>query len=212
MSLAPVEDVAASDSAAAEGLTYAYQPRLGGAGTRLTLDGDVLGFAVGPREGRLDLRDVSGVRLVFQPAKFAHASFEMRLRTWDGRRLKLGSVSRVSLTGVRDQGAEYAAFVRALHERLGRLGASGAIRGHPPVAFTGGFSHLRWWVTAAVGLAALAVMVGVLGFALIDRQWVVAAFIAALSAFTALPMVEMISRNKPVTYRPDAIPPQLLPG
>ena len=211
MSLAPMEEISDHDEAG-RGLTYSYQPRLGGAGTRLTLDGDRLAYAVGPREGQIDLRDVSRVRLVFHPAKFAHSSFEMRLRTWDGRQLKLGSVSRVSLTGVRDQSADYAAFVRAVHERLAHLGMSGAIRGHPPVAFTGGFAHLRWWVTAAVGLLALAVMVGVLGFALIDRQWVAAAFIAALCAFTALPMVEMISRNKPVTYRPDRIPPQLLPG
>lgn len=210
MSVAAMEKPEAARDQAGT-LTYAFQPRLGASGTEITLAGDVLTYTMGPREGRIDLRDVAGVSLLFLPAKFAQSSFEMRLRTWDKRRLKVSSVSRVSLTQIKNQAEAYTVFVEAVHRRLAHLDTSGAILGHPKVVFTGGYSHIRWWLTAVVGLVALAVLVGIFGMALIDRQWPFAAFVAALSAFTALPTVEMITRNKPVRYRPDAIPPELLP-
>lgn len=194
------------------GFTYAFQPRLGGGGTRLTLKDDVLTYQVGAREGRFDLRDVAGVRLVFRPAQLAHSSYEMRLRTWDKKRLKIRSLSRVSLTQAHDQRTEYAAFVRALHERLAYLGTSGAILGHPQVDFRGGYSGLRWWTVTVLGVLVLAMLVGILGMALLDRQWVFAGILALLSALMAHPTLEMISRNRPVRYRPTEPPDQLLPG
>lgn len=195
-----------------EDASYAYQPRLGGAGTRATLSGDAISYAVGAREGRISLRDVAGVRLRFHPAKFAHSSFETEIRTWGGEKLKLGSVSRISLTGVRDQGPDYAAFVRAVHERLADLDTAGGFRGQPGVTYRGGFATLRWWLVAVLGFATLAGLVAIFGIALIDRQWSFAAFLAVLSAFVAWPTVEMIVRNRPVRYRPRAVPERLLPG
>lgn len=194
------------------GIVYAFQPRLGGPGTRITLKDDVLTYALGRREGTLDLRDVSGVHLLYHPAKLAYASFETRLRAWDGRRLKLSSVSRVGLTQVKDQGADYAAFVRALHGRLAVLETSGAILGHPKVDFRGGYGPLRWWIMTVLGILALGGLVAVLGFVLLDREWALGGLIALLSALAAWPTVEMISRNRPVRYRPSAPPDQLLPG
>lgn len=212
MSLAPPPGSGAEGSAGAGELTYAFQPRLGGGGTRLSLRNDVLTYQVGAREGRIDLRDLSGVRLVFRPAQLAHSSFETHLRTWDKRRLKISSLSRVSLTQARDQGADYDAFVRALHARLAHLETSGAILGHPKVDFRGGYAPPRWWGAMIVGILVLAVLVAVLGIALMDRQWALAAVLALLSALMAQPTLEMITRNRPVRYRPSEPPDQLLPG
>lgn len=195
-----------------EDATYAYQPRLGGPGTRVTLSGDGMSYAIGPREGRLSLRDVAGVRLRFHPAKFAHSSFETEIRAWGGEKIKLSSVSRTSITGVKDQGPDYAAFVRALHERLANLETSGGFRGQPGVTYRGGFSPLRWWLVAVLGFATLAGLVAIFGIALIDRQWSFAAFLAVVSAFVAWPTVEMIARNRPVRYTARALPERLLPG
>lgn len=194
------------------GFTYAFQPRLGGGGTRVTLKDDIITYQVGTREGRFDLRDVAGVRLLFRPAQLAHSSFETKLRTWDKKRLVISSLSRLSLTQARDQGEEYALFVRALHERLAHLETSGAILGHPKVDFRGGYSPLRWWIATFLGIVVLATLVAVLGMALIDRQWIFAGMLAVLSALMAQPTLEMINRNRPIRYRPDAPPEQLLPG
>ncbi|MFG1298853.1 hypothetical protein V5F49_03560 [Xanthobacter sp. V3C-3] len=197
------------ETGAAEGPAYACLPRLGGAGVRLSLTPAglapaALDWSVGPREGRLPLKDVTAVRLRFLPAKFASRSFEMEIAGRDGTRLKVGSASRISLTGVRDQGPEYAAFVRAFHAALARSPGERTFRG--------GYGALRFWVMVAVGLAALAGLLAVLGFAIAERQWSFALFLAALGAFVVAPTVETVWRNRLVTYTPDALPPHLLPA
>lgn len=194
---------------AAEGPAYACLPRLGGAGVRLALIPAgpapvALEWSVGPREGRLALEDVAAVRLRFLPAKFASRSFEMEIAGRDGMRLKVGSASRISLTGVRDQGPDYAAFARAFHAAL--AGSPGER------TFRGGYGALRFWVMVALGLAALGGLLAVLGFAITERQWSFALFLAALGAFVVWPTVETVWRNRPVIYAPDAIPPHLLPA
>lgn len=191
-------------SGRSDAATYACFPRLGGAGVRLELAPPVLEYAVGPKEGRLALAEVTSVTLRFLPAKFANHSFEIELSGRDGTRLKTGSSSRISLTGVRDQGADYAAFVRALHGALAKAG-SGA-------SFIGGYGPWRFALMVAVGLAALAGLAAVLGFALREEQWSMALFLGVMGAFVVWPTAQMIWRNRPVRYTPDAIPAHLLPA
>ena len=195
--------------APSQGPSYACLPRLGGAGVRLALTPPglappALDWSIGPREGRLPLKDVTAVRLRFLPAKFANRAFEMEIAGRDGTRLKVGSASRISLTGVRDQGPDYAAFVRDFHAALT---ASGGER-----SFRGGYGPLRFWVMVALGLVALAGLLAVLGFAIAERQWNFALFLAALGAFVVWPTVETVWRNRPVSYTPDTLPPHLLPA
>lgn len=184
--------------------TYACLPRLGGAGVRLALAPPVLEWAVGPREGRLALADITAVQLRFLPAKFAAPSFEVEISGRDGTRLKAGSTSRISLTGIRDQSAEYAAFVRALHAALAQAGSA--------AVFTGGYPRWRIALMLAVGALALAGLLTVFGFALAERQWSFALFLGAMGAFVVWPTAEMIWRNRPVRYTTDRLPRHLLPA
>ncbi|MDI4666110.1 hypothetical protein K9U40_17535 [Xanthobacter autotrophicus] len=191
-------------SGAEEGATYACFPRLGGAGVRLQLVSAGLEFAVGPREGYLALADISAVTLRFLPAKFAAAAFEIEISGRDGTRLKTASASRISLTGVRDQGPDYAAFVRALHAALAARGSA--------AHFRGGYARWRFILMVTVGALALAGLLTVLGFALLERQWSFALFLGAMGAFVVWPTAETIWRNRPLRYTPDRIPPHLLPA
>lgn len=183
---------------------YSYLPRLGGAGVRLALAPGALDFAVGAKEGRLRLADIGEVRLRFQAAKFAGTAFEMELKARGGIELKIGSASRISLTGVRDQGADYAAFVRAFH--AARAAAGGDCR------YVGGFPAWRFRLMAVLGLATAAGLVAVIGFALAEGQGSAALFLGAMSLFLAWPTGQMVWRNRPVRYTPDAVPAHLLPA
>ncbi|MFG1200824.1 hypothetical protein V5F29_00325 [Xanthobacter aminoxidans] len=185
-------------------IVYAHLPRLGGAGVRLELGPEALLWSIGPREGRLRLADITSVQLRFLPAKFAAPSFEMEIAGRDGTRLKAGSASRISLTGVRDQREDYAAFVRALHRALAASAAMPRCRG--------GYAPLRFWMMVAAGLAALGGLLAVFGFAILQQEWAFALFLGALGAFVVWPTAEMIWRNRPVTYTPEALPRHLLPA
>lgn len=192
-----------STSPAAAPLTYAFHPRLGGAGVRLTLDGETLSYVVGAREGRLRLADIARLHLRFQPAKFASATFEMDVIGAEGTRLRVASASRTGLTNVRDQGPDYAAFVRALHGALTTAGTR--------VECRGGYGALRWGLMVALGAVAGAGLVAVVAFALLERQWTTAALIALLALLVGWPMVETLRRNRPLVYRLDELPQRLLP-
>lgn len=185
-------------------IAYSHLPRLGGAGVRLELASDALAWSIGPREGLLPLADIRAVQLRFLPAKFAAPSFEMEIAGRDGTRLKAGSASRISLTGVRDQREDYAAFVRALHRALAASSARPVCRG--------GYSRLRFWSMVVAGAVALAGLLAVLGFALAQQEWGFAFFLGGLGAFVVWPTAEMIWRNRPVVYSPESLPRHLLPA
>lgn len=185
-------------------VAYSYLPRLGGSGVRLELVPGALAWSIGAREGRLALADITSVQLRFLPAKFAAPSFQMEISGRDGTRLKAGSASRISLTGVRDQKEDYAAFVRALHRALAAAG------GTP--RYSGGFGVVRFWMMVAAGTAALAGLLAVLGFAMARQEWSFALFLLAMGAFVVWPTAEMIWRNRPVTYTLEVLPRHLLPA
>lgn len=186
-----------------EPLTYSYHPRLGGAGVRLSLEEDAIGWLVGPREGRLRLTDVARLNLRFQPAKFASATFELEILGREGSRLVVASASRTSLTAVSDQGPDYAHFVRALHAALAAADV--------PVACRGGYGMPRWGLMVALGAFAVLGLVVVVGFGVAQGQWTTAGLIALLSAVVAWPTAETLLRNRPMRYRLDALPAHLLP-
>lgn len=185
------------------GSSYSWLPRLGGAGVRLHLAPPHLEWGLGLADGRMALSDIAEVRLRFLPARFGSASYEMELSARDGMRLKAGSMSRVSLTGVRDQKGEYAAFVRALHAARAAAGGTALYRG--------GFAPWRFWLMTLLGTITVAGLLTVLSAALLGAQWSFALFLAAMAAFVIWPTGEMIWRNRPVRYTPDAIPAHLLP-
>lgn len=187
-----------------EALTYSYHPRLGGAGVQLALEEGALAWLVGPREGRLRLADIGRLRLRFQPAKFAGATFELEILGREGSRLVVASASRTSLTAVKDQGPDYARFVCALHAALAAEGAG--------VECRGGYGPLRWWTMAVLGAGAALGLVAVVGFALAQGQWTAAGLIALLSAVVVWPTAETLARNRPLRYRLDALPARLLPA
>ncbi|MFS8038255.1 hypothetical protein ACI7BZ_15080 [Xanthobacter sp. AM11] len=193
-----------SAEAAAPGLAYSWLPRLGGAGVRLRLAPPDLYWGVGLAEGHIALSDISDVRLRFVPARFGSPSYEIELAGRSGARVKVGSISRLSITGVRDQRAEFGAFVRALHAALASAGGR--------VSFRGGYAPWRFWLMAVMGAVAGAGLVAVFAAALMDRQWNYALFLGVLSAFVMWPTAQMIWRNRPVSYTPQDIPAHLLPA
>jgi hypothetical protein len=68
-----------------------------------------------------------------------------------------------------------------------------------------------YWPGAAVFLAASLVLAGLIVRALQTQSWSGAAFVAAFLAFFLWQAGGFFSRNRPGTFRPDAVPPNVLP-
>jgi hypothetical protein len=97
----------------------------------------------------------------------------------------------------------YTAFLGELHRRMARSGTASS--------FETGVHPLHYWAAAAVfagvtiGLAVLAVRT------LMADVWGGAALIALFLAMFLWHGVNFLRRNRPGAYRPDALPPALIP-
>lgn len=186
-----------------DGLVYSARPKLIGPGSRFRLHDGVLDWNIGARSGRLMLSDVVQVRLTYHPGQLAAPNYEMRLRGKAGEDLKIGSLSRTSVTSVEDNRAAYAAFVRAVHAAL------------PPraqIRFEGGLPAWRWWLMAGLAAVTACGLAAVLVTAALSGQWTVAAFLAVLCPLLGWPLVETLWRNAPAHYSPSDLPARLIPG
>lgn len=185
------------------GITYAARPRMIGPGSRFRLEHGVLDWTIGARSGRLALKDVVAVRLTYHPGQLAAPNFEMRLKGRNGENLRVGSLSRTSITSVEDNRAAFSAFVRAVHAGL---------EGQTGVAYSAGLPRWRWMLMSALGAVTAVGLLAVLASALGQAQWTVAALMAVLCPVLGWPLVETIWRNVPGDYSPEALPVRLMPA
>lgn len=187
----------------ADGLVYAARPKMMGPGSRFRLHDGMLDWAVGARSGRLALGDVVAVRLTYHPGQLASPNYEMRLKGRGGEDLKIGSLSRTSVTGVEDNRAAYAAFVRAVH---------GALPPKATIRFDGGLPSWRWGLMSVLGAITACGLIAVVASAVLNGQWTVAALMAVLCPLLGWPLAETLWRNTPAPYSPNALPTRLIPG
>ena len=99
--------------------------------------------------------------------------------------------------------AEYVAFIAELHRRMAAAGST--------ASFEAGSAPVIYWVGAVVfaglclALAALAVR------ALQADAFAAAAIVGGFLALSLWQVGTFFRRNRPATYRPDALPEQVMP-
>ena len=183
---------------------YLYRPSLIGAGWEFRLRPDALEWRMGRHHGRVPYAGVVRVRLSFRPQTMQARRFVTEVWPAGGPKLTIASASWRGMLEQATQDAAYGAFVRELHARLAAAGAAAAYDAGSPV--------LLYWPGLAVLAAAGAALAGLLGHALLSRQWTAAALIGGFLALLAWQSGTFFGRNRPARYRPDAPPPRLLPG
>ena len=106
-----------------------------------------------------------------------------------------------------DQGRQdtpYADFIAELHRRLAAVGGT--------ARFEAGMHPVLYGIGLIV-MAALAVMLAILlGRTALNRDMGGFALMVAVSALFAWQVGSLFYRNRPQIYRPDALPPRVLPG
>ena len=183
---------------------YVYKPSLMGAPWELRLRPDALAWQVGRHEGRIPYARIRRVRLSFRPVTMQTRRFITEIWPVDGPRLTIASTSWRSLVEQGAQDDAYGAFVKELHRRIAASGAQAAFEaGSPPLLYWPG---LAIFAVGALGLAALTVR------ALSAEAYAGAAFVAAFLGLFLWQSGNYFWRNRPGTYRPDALPNELVPG
>jgi hypothetical protein len=156
----------------------------------------------GKAERLIPYHSIRGLCLVHAPTRYIRDRYRCRIRLANGGRLLLSNQHYLGLGRFEDRGPEYAEFVRALHRRL---------QGHKAV-FEQGVGRFAYWAMWGLG-SSVGLLLGIfLLVGALDGDFLLV--FGALAGF--LPLGSLVYlfliRNRPRPYRPDAIPPELLPA
>jgi len=189
--------------AISETVSYSYRPSVFGAFREFSLTERGINWAAGLRSGSIPFDRVRRLRVSYRPHSMQSHRFITELWADGSPKLLISSSSWKSMMEQERLDGAYSAFVRELHRRLSRANS--------PARFERGSNPLIYWVGvlvfagAAVGLAALIVR------ALQADATTSAAIVGAFLVFYLWQAGNFFRRNRPGTYRPDALPADVMP-
>lgn len=183
--------------------SYLYRPSAFGAPRSFRLSPQGIEWDIGRRSGRVDFGRVRRVRMIYRPATMQAYRFITEIWSPDAPRLKIGSVSAKNMVEWVNQADEYRAFVTEMHRRLAEAGGT--------TRFETGIHPLLYWPGLVAFAAAGVGFIGLTIRAISEGAGLAALMIAAFLLLFLWQAGNIFYRNRPTTYRPDALPPLLLP-
>ena len=187
----------------ARGLVYAYKPALLGAPFEFCLTPAALEWSRGRVAGRLPYDRVRRVRLSFRPVTMQSHRFITEIWPVVGPKLEICSTSWRSIMEQERHDAAYARFVAELHRRIADTGAA--------VSFEAGSQVVLYWIGVAVFAGASLTLAALTARALQAGAPAAAAIVAGFLALFLWQVGTFFRRNRPATYQPNALPPEVLP-
>jgi hypothetical protein len=182
---------------------YVYRPSAFAAPRSFRLSQRGIEWDIGRRSGHLDFSRIRQVKMIYRPATMAAYRFITEVSSPDAPRLKIASVSAKNMVELTNQGDEYRAFVTEMHRRLAEAGT--------PARFQAGIHPLMYWPGLVAFTAAGVGFTGLTIRAISEGAGLAALLIAGFLLLFLWQAGNIFYRNKPGTYRPDALPPMLLP-
>jgi hypothetical protein len=184
-------------------LSYTYKPSLLGAPCHFLLRRDGLQWHMASFQGFIPYRDVRRVRLSYRPASMQAQRFLMEIWSAANPKIRIASASWRNFLDLERLDTGYAAFVTELHRRLAAVGSA--------AHFSTGMPVVSYWIGVLVFGAAILALVLLTLRALRVGEWAAAAIIGVLCVVFAAQLGTYFLRNRPGRYRPEAVPPSVLP-
>jgi hypothetical protein len=183
--------------------SYAFKPSLVGGWSEFRLKPDGLHWQIGLRKGRVRYERIRTVRLSYRPVTMQSRRFVTEIWSTDNPKIQIVSVSWRSLVEQERQDVAYVAFITELHRRLAETKSE--------AEFTTGLPVASYWLGVALFAAVMVTIAAMTVKALRLEQWSAGAIIAAILAAFGWQIGNYFRRNRPVRYRPEAIPREVLP-
>lgn len=182
---------------------YAFKPSLIGAACRFTLQPDALAWEIGRHSGRIRYDQVRAVRLSYRPVSMQWHRFIAEIWSPDAPKIQIVSSSWRSIMEQERLDGAYAAFVAELHRRLAAAGTTARFSAGLPAA------------VYVVGIVVFGAVFGAIALmtarTVLAADWTPAAVVVIFFIVVTYQFGTYFWRNRPSRYRPDAIPPQVLP-
>lgn len=169
------------------------------------LTGRGLAIRQDTRELVLPYADIVSITLAYTPRNTTHEAYRTLVRGPRRMRANLSNLSWKSLVEFDRQDADYVRFVKALVER--------AAAANPAVALIAGMPRWRYAAFLVAGVAAVGAMASVMVAAMVGepRNWPLALFAGALTAYFVWWSARYLHRNRPRRFTPDRLPEGVLP-
>jgi hypothetical protein len=194
--------VIADDEAAADP-AYAFKPSLMGGACQFALRPDALEWQIGRRSGRVRYDRVRAVRLSYRPVTMQTHRFITEIWSADNPKIQIVSVSWRSIMEQERLDKAYSTFVTELHRRVSAAGAE--------AKFTTGLPVVTYWIGVVIFTGVILATGGLFLRAISSVQWAATAVVGIFFLVFAYQLGTYFYRNRPSRYRPDAIPPEVLP-
>lgn len=183
--------------------SYSYQPSVFGAGRTFCLRDGAINWEAGRRSGRIAFERITRVRMSYRPGTLQTQRFLMEIWSPDAPKLSVLSTSWKSVVEQIDQGDDYRAFAVEFNRRLAATGSK--------ARFEAGMNPLIYWPGLALLVAASLAIAGLAARAFQSGGRLTGFLIAAFVLLFFWQGGTIFHRNRPGMYRPDALPPLLLP-
>ncbi|MGL4812386.1 MAG: hypothetical protein ACRCXM_11470 [Beijerinckiaceae bacterium] len=183
--------------------SYSHTPKPFGRQVTVTLgDGTVI---VSDERKTLTapLQEIAAIRLTYEPRNTLASGFKTKLTLSNRRTAYLTNIAWKSLVQVDRQDEPYRAFVTALVQDTARA--------NPQVALIGGKPRPLWLAMLVISAATAAGLVFLAWRAFAGGNSAFALIILAFTGYFGFITADMLKRNRPRAFAPDAIPPDLLP-
>lgn len=163
-----------------------------------------LDWTIGPRTGRVGYPMIKRIRLGFKPTNLANSRFLAEIWPINAPKLMVQSVSARSIVDMTDQGEQYSRFIRELHRRVEASKAD--------CVYEAGMPAWRWWPSLVVGILTFFAILYVVVQGVFAAQYLVSAVIAFIGAWFVWQIWNIVMRNRPRVYSPNALPPDVMPA
>jgi hypothetical protein len=191
------------DSDGSRDPVYAYRPSLLGAPFEFRLTPTALEWSRGRFAARVPYERIRRLRLSFRPVTMQSHRFIAEIWWTAGPKLEICSTSWRSIVELERHDAAYTAFVAELHRRIARAGAS--------VSFETGSPVVLYWIGLPVFAGASLALAALTARALQTGAMGAAAIVGGFLALFLWQVGTFFRRNRPGTYAPDSLPPEVLP-
>ena len=182
---------------------YSYKPSLLGTPWEFRLRPDALEWQVGKFQGRTPYGRIARVRMSYRPATMQSRRFLTEIWSAEGPKLAIVSSSWRNMVELAAQDQAYGAFVRELNRRIAAAGAT--------ASFEIGSPAILYWPGLAIVASAVVVLAVLTVHALLIENWSAAAIVGGFCGLFAWQGGTFFWRNRPGRYRPEAVPPHVVP-
>jgi hypothetical protein len=184
--------------------TYNHNPRPVGGPISFVLEGDKLTVDSGRKVQEVRLGAVESVRMTYEAGRLGQKTFRTKVVMKDGKAFSFSSINWKSLVEAEQLIRDYQIFTRELFEAVARA--------NPDVRFIAGKPWWLWDSTSVVALGSLLAMAYLIWRAFQQGATSIA-LVGCLFALVGLwQIAPMVRLNRPRPFRPEAPPPELLPG